>query len=195
MKTLILDTISPRLYVLLMQDGQLIDQEKIVGYEHSCTLNVAIDRILNRNSLNLKDVDAFAVSVGTGSFTGIRVGIASVKGFLTVFPQKKIISINSLQTLAYIKCETVDCLMDAGRDLYYYARYSRLKEIVPPSLITKEEAEKLIADGALVYDNDKDYTAELIKLTADKIANEEYADKLSPIYLRQPQAVEDLLKK
>lgn len=194
MKALILDTTSQRLYAILSQDGKIIDTQKIVGYQHSRMLNVAVQNLLDKAKMSLADIDVFGVAVGVGSFTGIRVGIATIKGYLTVFPEKKAVSFNSLQTLAYIKEGATDCLADAGRNLFYYAKYDRQNEIIAPTLCEKERAEKLISDGAIVFD-DRDLTEEINLVVWDKINNGNYAEKLTPIYLRQPQAVEELQKR
>lgn len=194
MKTLIIDTTSPRLYAILQQDGTIIAEEKLIGFEHSCKLNLAIETLLSKSGNSLQGLDCFGVCIGVGSFTGIRVGIATVKGFTTVFPDKKVISFNSLQALAYTKSGSIDCLYDAGRELYYYARYNRLIEEISPCLIEKKDAEGLLERGALLFDSQADYSQQLNELTYDLICHKRFCERLSPIYLRQPQAVEELLK-
>ncbi len=192
MKILVIDSSNKKFYCQLIEEGVLLENVVKQGIEHSRTLNVTVQEVLDKRQIKLKDIDVFALSVGTGSFTGIRIGIAAVKGFLTALPQKKALSVNSLQVLAYTTMEKNLCLMEAGRGFYYCACYQGLDEIIPPCLITGEEAQKLLAKGALLFEESADYSKQLFALVCDKVKAGEYAQKLTPIYLRQPQAVEQL---
>lgn len=192
MKVLVIDSSNKKLYCQLIEDCVLLENQIKQGIQHSRILNVTVQEVLDKRQLKLKDIDVFALSVGTGSWTGIRIGIAAVKGFLTALPRKKALSVNSLQALAYTTMEKSDCLMDAGRGLYYHACYEGLKEITAPCLIVGEQAQKLLDEGALLFDENADYSKELFALVCDKIKAGDFAQKLTPIYLRQPQAVEQL---
>lgn len=192
MRVLVIDSSTKKLYCQLIEDYALVADLVKEGLQHSRILNVTVQQALDARGIKLKDIDVFAVSVGTGSFTGIRIGIAAVKGFLTALPLKKALCVNSLQVLAYTTKEKNHCLMDAGRGLYYYACYDGLNEIVPPCLIEGKRAKQLLEGGALLFDENAHYSAELFALVCDKIRAGAFAEKLTPLYLRQPQAVEQL---
>ena len=87
------------------------------SYSHGERLHVFIQDILKRNKLTTKDLDAIAISKGPGSYTGLRIGVASAKGlcFALDIP---LISIDTLQALTFQankKSETIIPMLDARR--------------------------------------------------------------------------------
>ena len=73
--------------------------ENISGKSHSTVLLPMIDRILSKSALKIDDIDLFSVTEGPGSFTGIRIGISTVKG-LALTSEKKCIGISTLEAIA-----------------------------------------------------------------------------------------------
>lgn len=92
---------------------------------HSENIMVAIDDLLKLTEHTINDVDKLAVSIGPGSFTGIRIGVAVAKG-LAYSLGKEIAGINELDAIAYGAVET-DCeiipIIDARKERGYYSRY------------------------------------------------------------------------
>ena len=67
--------------VALLRDGRLVSQySQCSGLTHSRTLLPMAEDMLKNAEMSLKDVDCFAVAHGPGSFTGIRIGVSTVKG-------------------------------------------------------------------------------------------------------------------
>lgn len=192
MKTLIIDTTSRNSYCILDVDGKMVDTaSRFDVLSHSSTLSVDVDELLKRNHLEYADLDCYAVNVGVGSFTGIRIGIATVKGMNFALP-RPLISVNTLQLLAYTTNGAVDCLMDAGRELFYHAKYDGFTQLTAPELIDKTQAEILMnSSKTVVFDQKVDLTASLLALVNDKITHGDFSEKLTPIYLRKPQAQEE----
>ena len=85
MKILSVSTATNHLSVTL-NEGQQVIVEKNERDErnHSEHLDPLIDEILKENKLTLKDIDRFAVAIGPGSYTGLRIGITTVKMFATI---------------------------------------------------------------------------------------------------------------
>jgi tRNA threonylcarbamoyladenosine biosynthesis protein TsaB len=83
---------------------------------HSNTLLSDIDSILNRAGRTLTEVDLFAVAAGPGSFTGLRIGIATVKG-LAFTLRRACVAIPTLEAVAHSAnpCERVVAILPAGR--------------------------------------------------------------------------------
>ncbi len=84
--------------------------------QHSVLLMDIIDDLLRYNNLKIKDLDGFVVSEGPGSFTGLRIGMATIKG-LSFGSQKPSVCVSSLDALAYnisgfngIICPIIDAL-------------------------------------------------------------------------------------
>ena len=109
-----------------LNDSQQIIVEKNEQDErnHSEHLDPLIDEILKENQLTLKDIDRFAVAIGPGSYTGLRIGITTVKMFASVL-NKEVVGISTLQALA--KSVKEDALvitgLDARNNNYFAAGY------------------------------------------------------------------------
>ena len=78
---LALDTASRYCSAAVMKDGEIIAEQTVCsGLVHSRTLMVLVDNVLKSVGIEAKDIDAYACSNGPGSFTGVRIGAATVKG-------------------------------------------------------------------------------------------------------------------
>ncbi|MCP4214324.1 MAG: tRNA (adenosine(37)-N6)-threonylcarbamoyltransferase complex dimerization subunit type 1 TsaB [bacterium] len=109
----------------------------------SGTLLPAIDTILTHRGFALDTVDAFAVGVGPGLFTGIRMGMAAVKGLLmgSNKPVIPVISLEALATKAPVDSSPVVSVIDAGRKEVYVAAYRPPADepLLPPELIPADQ--------------------------------------------------------
>lgn len=91
-----------------------------------------IDSVLKRSRLELKDIDGFAVGLGPGSFTGLRIGLATVKGFVLA-ARKPVVGIPSPDILArnaWTLCSPGDkiaVISDAKRNMIYGCVYEKTK--------------------------------------------------------------------
>lgn len=108
---------------------------------HSQTLMPIIKEVFERSGLAPNDIDVFAVSEGPGSFTGLRIGITTVKA-LAHAENKEVVGVNTLETMCYNLpfCPyIISPIMDARRGEVYNAFYrfenGELKEICPPRAI------------------------------------------------------------
>lgn len=101
MRLLAIDTSTMTGGIALMEDESLIAESRLnVKVTHSERLMKEIDHVLNQSFIKIDDIDVFAISLGPGSFTGLRVGLSTVKG-LVYQSNKKIVSVSSLEALAY----------------------------------------------------------------------------------------------
>lgn len=190
-KILVIDTSSKNLYVMLL-DGKKSTKITMLNnqIQHSVVLSQAIEEVLQKANATISEIDVFAVCIGVGSFTGIRVGVSVAKG-LNFGYVKKFVEVNSLQTLAYTKKGCINCLADAGKG-YYYAVYDGLKQITPPSLITNDQAQELLKlSDTVCFDSSKDYSNAIEQQVRDKVANCEFSSNLIPLYVRRCQAEEE----
>ena len=128
MKILSVSTATNHLSVAL-NDGQqiIVEKNERDKRNHSEHLDPLIDEILKDNDLSLKDIDRFAVAIGPGSYTGLRIGITTVKMFASIL-DKEVVGISTLQALA--KGVQEDALvitgLDARNDNYFAVLYQRM---------------------------------------------------------------------
>lgn len=166
MKILALDTAT------LMATCAIIEGDKVLGeyslnqdMSHSEKLVPMIKTILDGLSLNIKDIDLFGVSIGPGSFTGLRIGVATIKGFAHLF-DKPLVGISTLEGLAFNLPynNIIVPMIDARRDRVYTGIYtweeSKIKTIMEPDVIEVNDLMKILdkyesivvnGEGSLVY--------------------------------------------
>ena len=153
--------------VALCRDGELIAQySQCSGLTHSRTLLPMAEDLLRNTETRLDDVDAVAVACGPGSFTGIRIGVAAVKG-LCWAAEKPAIGVSTLAAMAWNgvaagEGSLICCCMDARRQQVYNAffeiRDAKPARLVPDRVISLEELARelekyekrvfLVGDGA-----------------------------------------------
>lgn len=124
MKVLALDTSCMMGSVALIEDDVVIAEQLLnVKVTHSERLIPSIESILKTAECKLEDVDGFAVTIGPGSFTGLRIGLAAAKG-LAFSMNKPLLGISSLKALAYNlfgAARPIVSVLDARRGEYYIA--------------------------------------------------------------------------
>lgn len=102
--------------------------------QHSVILMRLIDSILKEYEIDINDIDAFIISRGPGSFTGLRIGMATLKG-LAFASKKPLISVSTLDALAYnsVSFQGIICpIMDALRDNIYTCLYKNENNNLTP---------------------------------------------------------------
>ncbi|RMC38392.1 MULTISPECIES: tRNA (adenosine(37)-N6)-threonylcarbamoyltransferase complex dimerization subunit type 1 TsaB [unclassified Lactobacillus] len=115
MKILSVSTATNNLSVALNQDDTIVvEKNEIDERNHSEHLDPLIKDILESNHLELKDIDRFAVALGPGSYTGLRIGVTTVKMFASIL-QKEVVGVSTLQALA-ASCNATQTLIVAGLD-------------------------------------------------------------------------------
>ncbi|SDJ93571.1 tRNA (adenosine(37)-N6)-threonylcarbamoyltransferase complex dimerization subunit type 1 TsaB [Natronincola ferrireducens] len=126
MKMLALDTSSIVATVAILDEDKLVG-EYILNHKktHSQKLMPMIEDILKSCELTPKDIDVFAVALGPGSFTGLRIGLATIKAMAQAL-EKPVIGVSTLEALTYnlpYAKELVCPILDAQRDLVYTGLY------------------------------------------------------------------------
>ena len=115
--------------------------EKILSFKHiklkkvlSQSIMPAIDDILKKSKLKVSQLDGFAVGLGPGSFTSLRVGLSTIKG-LSYATQKPVVGISSLEVIASgleAHDQTICVLCDAKRNLVYSNFYQYQNNSLKP---------------------------------------------------------------
>lgn len=126
MKVLAIDTTSNVATAAVAEDGILLG-ERVLNYKrtHSQKIMPMISELLDELELTAADIDVFAAANGPGSFTGLRIGVATIKA-LAHAVNKPVVGVSTLAGLAYNLpyCEHIIVpIMDARRNRVYTASY------------------------------------------------------------------------
>ncbi len=159
MKILALDTSTSVIGIAAGEDGKVICSQTLDReLRHSKRLLTILTQVLENSGIALADFDKFAVNVGPGSFTGIRIGLATVKGLAQAL-NKKVIPVSSLDSLCYnlqyVKGLIVP-MFDARREMVF-SKVMRadgkgnFEELLEDKLISFDELIKFLSS----YDEDK----------------------------------------
>jgi len=174
MIVLSVDSSSKVATVALLNDDALIGEYILNDKkENSVLLMPMIEKLLKDCNLTVDDIDGFVVSKGPGSFTGLRIGMATIKG-LSLGLNKPYISISSLDSLAYsispfhgIICPIMDALRENVYTALFKNENEKLEKILDYTpldlddliniLNEKDEEVMFIGDGLIKH---KDYLKE-----------------------------------
>ncbi|MDY6987413.1 MAG: tRNA (adenosine(37)-N6)-threonylcarbamoyltransferase complex dimerization subunit type 1 TsaB [Thermodesulfobacteriota bacterium] len=190
MKILAIDTSTRTGSVALLEDDTMVAELQVSSSKtHAKRLMAVIDATLHLAGLGLEALDAFAVTIGPGSFTGLRIGISAVKG-LAFATGKPVAGVSTLEALAYqfpwfpgFVCP----LLDARKGEVYTALYKcggreTLEKVSSDSAVRpKEWLEGIqetclfVGDGAVAY---KEMIEEIVGRRA----------RFAPSYLHAPRA-------
>jgi tRNA threonylcarbamoyladenosine biosynthesis protein TsaB len=159
MRLIAVDTTTPSGSVALLEGERVLGE---IGVEaattHSTRLLASVDFLLKTQGWTIADIDGFAVTPGPGSFTGLRIGLSTVKAFAFA-AGKPVAMVSSLAALAELHRDGAETLigpmLDAKKGEIYAALYDktdgRLKEIVPQGAYAPEEYLKLMPCRAAVF--------------------------------------------
>ena len=135
MKILGIETSSNVCSVAILEDNKIIKEININDAKtHSIVLMPIIEELLNTLNIKLEDIDVFTCSIGPGSFTGIRIGIATVMAMKDVF-DKTTLGIPSLLGLAHNISDfngTICSLIDARNNNVYCGVFDNNKNLLEP---------------------------------------------------------------
>lgn len=126
MKILAVDTSATAASVAVAEENKLIGEFSInTALTHSQTLMPMVDELLKNTGLSVNYIDAVAVNAGPGSFTGVRIGVAAVKG-IAFAKNLPCVSVSTLESMAYnlLGYDCVVCsVMDARCSQVYNALF------------------------------------------------------------------------
>ncbi len=171
MKIIAFDTSTKFLCVAVWEEQRLCEYSIETGRLLSTLLSLHLDRILKVMQWKIGDIDYFACGVGPGSFTGLRIGLAAMKG-LAFSLKKPVIPVSSLDILAHNAAKSLEKnliiapVIDAKRGMVYTSFYKvvdgKIKRPSSYQLLPKEEFIKKLnkvptafcGDGLAVYQED-----------------------------------------
>lgn len=208
MKILCIDTSSNLCSVAILDDSVLLEKIELNnGLTHSETLMPIINKILLSNHLNLQDINLIVVDIGPGSFTGIRIGVATAKAFSDSL-NIPCIGISSLEVLAYnaqddgIVCSSIDCKNNNSYFAVYSKENTSLHILIEPKCLSNSEIMSLL---------NKDFSESNIQFVGNGVSNvvsdnylnvhflgiaglnkynsnNQKSENILPLYIKKPQA-------
>lgn len=162
---LIVDTSTPAGSLALCENGRvLVEYRRSLPGTHTEWLLAAMDQLLAQAGISPRQLEALAAVVGPGSFTGLRVGLATVKG-VALAADLPVVPLSSLELLACAvpyAAEPVCALLDARKSEVYFGLYDTSDgcpvavaddEVLPPAELSTRLREPvlMVGDGAWVY--------------------------------------------
>lgn len=153
MKILALETSAKAVSAAVSENGKILcSGYQDTGLTHSRTLMPIVEHILKNTDLTVSDMDAIAVAVGPGSFTGIRIGVSAAKG-LAFAVDKPAVGVSTLAAMARNVAFTdglIVCAMDARRSQIYNALFEakdgQLTRLTPDRAIALGDLAEEIRD-------------------------------------------------
>ena len=215
MKVLSIDTSSNLCSVSILENTNLIKKIELNnGLTHSETLMPLIKQILDENNISLKDINLLVSDIGPGSFTGLRIGVATCKA-LSDSLNIPCIGISSLEVLAYniknngIICSTIDCKNDNCYFALYELSNGTYSILEEPSaktitevldLLNTKYANKIInfiGNGLTEKCTNCYLDVQNLGIAGYKkfINNNNSGENILPLYLKKPQAQQQLEEK
>jgi tRNA threonylcarbamoyladenosine biosynthesis protein TsaB len=168
-----LDTTGEYGSIALFHGADILDEIPLHapdGFSH--VLFGYVEEILRRNSVKLADVEAFAAACGPGSFTGVRVGLACIKGLAEAMG-KPAVGISNLQAIASFGTAALRAAaMDARRGQAYCAAYDASGVLVQREVVAKfsEWVETLPPGDVEILSPDLECAGVTVKKTPRAIA-------------------------
>lgn len=162
MLTLGIDTATAVGSLAVARDGRVLGTETISSdAEHSAALSPALERLLERCEVSLKELDGIGVGLGPGSYTGLRVGIAFAKG-LEFGLEVPLVGVPSLEAMAYTCGDfddrhpggTICALVDAKMGGIYAGLYRASGDevaVVREPWVSRAEAFAVAVEGPLLF--------------------------------------------
>ena len=169
---LCLETATPSCSVALVHNGEVLAcEEDPKGQNHSEKITLFIDKVMKKAGVSYNQLDAVAVSMGPGSYTGLRIGVSTAKGICYAV-SKPLIAVETLHAMAYgvetfPETSPTTCLripmIDARRMEVYAA-------IFDENVNKIKDTEAIIIDENSFSDLKKDHHLYLFGDGADKCA-------------------------
>ena len=152
MLTLGIDTATKVCAVALCRDGEPLGAYEInMGMTHSEGLVPQLEQLFARTGINKRDIELMSVSIGPGSFTGLRIGLATAEA-IAYSLQIPLVGVNTLKALAYnlpVEGILLAPVLDAQKGNYYLAIYEwrqgRLQEVEAVKVVPGSEIGSVLA--------------------------------------------------
>ncbi|MFZ5930672.1 MAG: tRNA (adenosine(37)-N6)-threonylcarbamoyltransferase complex dimerization subunit type 1 TsaB [Pseudomonadota bacterium] len=211
MRILALDTCLAACSVAIWQDGVVLARDwQPMQRGHAEALLPMLENVRAQAGLDYAAFDRLAVSIGPGSFAGVRVGLAAARG-ICVARSLPLVGVNTLELMAAAITgdAPIGVALDARNDQIYFQAFAKGAALCPPALLTLAGAAVFIRElggalqlvgngaaqlamhcaGTVVHTSHPDLLPDAVLLAGLAASREACpADQVAPLYLRAPDA-------
>lgn len=136
-------------------DGEKLLAQTVINHKktHSQKIMPQIENLFSLLEINVNDIDAFAAAVGPGSFTGVRIGVATIKGMAGAL-NKPCIPVSTLEALAYplSSFSGIVCpILDARRGQVYNALFKNGERLCPDRALALSELLNELSQEEVIF--------------------------------------------
>lgn len=167
--------------VSIAKNGSLLSlAEEVVENSHARLLTNLINKCLLKSALSINDLDAVAISIGPGSYTGLRIGLSTAKG-ICYSKNLPLITISTLKAIAFQAKERIQSniisILKARKEEVYIAAYNKhFKIVLDPMALDLEKnrnlIENLLSDSNIYIGNGIEVLSRYVNLNINqKIEN------------------------
>ena len=202
MKKLVINTANDELFIALKIGDKVFSKSINSKMHHNETMLPVIDEMLKEHSIEINEINEFGVVIGPGSFTGIRVGIATIKAFrdATGGTAKEINNLNYLFELAKnINPEVETVAINGSKDSYFVARLIHGVVYIYERNLTLEELKKVAENKQIgMFKEDENLNCFVVSQDAQILFNcvqNSNDENLVPVYYQLSQAENEKLKR
>ena len=186
------DTSLPLLSVALLRDGELAGALALEGKgSRNEKLLPAIDWLLAESAIDRAGIDLFAVTRGPGSFTGVRIGLATMQGMAMALG-KPVCAMSTHEAIAFGEPGRVAIVDDAGRGELYASVFEDGREVVAPHLASAVDEPRVLRVADVLQSSN---VAARCARRAMAIEDRDAYRDVTPIYVRLAEAEVKLRQK
>ena len=176
---------------------------------HSEKMLPAIDDLLSKNGLSVVDNDYFAVVIGPGSFTGLRISLGLIKGLCAGISKFNVVQITSFELMAYTYIKSFSpktdfwCIINALSNNIFVAKFNKNgkqlteEKVEDISFLQNKEVFVGLQEENIGNEKIELNCIDFLELAEIKNKQENYVDinNIQPLYIRKSQAEDDLERK
>jgi len=213
---LLIDTAQETGTIAISKDGRILfSEENKIAKDHAAWLHPAINRLLDKTKKTVRDLDAVSVIAGPGSYTGLRVGMATAKGLCYAL-KIPLITQNTLRVMAESLRSQADekkCwlapMIDARRDEVFTALFKTdMEEIIPAQAMILDKTsfeselsrnpilffgsgadkwEKMTNSNSAIFESQYNMIQAFTRLTQEDFDAAKWSDPVyaEPVYLKE----------
>jgi len=164
-----IDSSTPQSSVALLKNGRVLDQAEIIeNSTPSSQVLRLVDKVLTNSDIGLEDVDGLCLTIGPGSFTGLRVGTSLLKG-LILATSKPFVKVDTLEATAFRAmpisnkiCAVLDARKKEVYTAFFQPNNGNLERLTPDRAITPDQLCKEVTEPTVFIGNGLNSYEELL---------------------------------